>query len=68
MPPEPLLPELYNRSVLGQSVDVARKLPTKRPEPTERPHLPHIRTASVPAPATLPLLHSSTSIYKPTIT
>lgn len=68
LPPEPLLPELYNRSVLGQSVDVARKLPTKRPEPTERPHLPHIRTASVPAPATIPPVHSSTSIYKPIIT
>jgi hypothetical protein len=59
LPPEPLLPDLYERGTLGQSVDVARKLPIKRPEPTERPHLPHIRTALTPAPS-VPLHHSST--------
>jgi hypothetical protein len=59
LPPEPLLPDLYDRSSLGQSVDVARKLPVKRPEPTLRPHLPHIRTATVPTPP-VPLSHSST--------
>lgn len=62
LPPEPLLPDLYARASLGQSVDVARTLPVKRPEPTQRPHLPHIRTALTPAP-TVPLIHSST--YKP---
>lgn len=50
MPAEPQLPELYHSSMLGQSVDVARKLPTRRTEPTLRPHLPHIRTAAAPAP------------------
>lgn len=50
MPPEPLLPDLYTTTMLGQSVDVARKLPTRRPEPTERPHLPQIRSALTPQP------------------
>jgi len=50
MPPEPLLPDLYSPALLGQSVDVARKLPTKRPEPTVRPHLPQIRNALTPKP------------------
>jgi hypothetical protein len=50
MPAEPLLPDLYSPLMLGQSVDVARSLPTRRPEPTLRPHLPQIRSALTPQP------------------
>jgi hypothetical protein len=48
--PLPSLEELYDRRVLGQSVDVARLLPQRRPSPALHPHLPQIRSSRTPVP------------------